>query len=158
MAINFPSSPATNDSFISPTGIEYIYDGVKWRLFKSAESVYASASNIGSGILSPTYGGTGVNNGTKTVTLSGNFALTLTQTANTNVTLPITGTLATLSGAETLASKTLSSPVLSGTLTANGSAGTEGQVLTSNATGVYWSSGSGTISTSKAIAMSMIFG
>ena len=64
MAINFPSSPATNDSFISPSGIEYIYDGVKWRLFKSAESVYANASNIGSGMLSPAYGGAVVNTST----------------------------------------------------------------------------------------------
>lgn len=45
-------------------------------------------------------------------TTSGNFALTLTQTAATNVTLPTTGTLATLTGAETLANKTLTAPVL----------------------------------------------
>ena len=53
------------------------------------------------------YGGTGVNNTGRTITLggnistansvttSGNFALTLTTTAATNVTLPTTGTLAT---------------------------------------------------------------
>jgi len=39
-------------------------------------------------------------------TTSGNFTLTLTQTANTNVTLPTTGTLATLAGAEALTNKT----------------------------------------------------
>ena len=44
---------------------------------------------------------------------------------------------------QTLTNKTLSSSVISGTLTANGSVGTAGQVLTSNATGVYWSTVSG---------------
>lgn len=43
------------------------------------------------------------------LTLSGAFALTLTQTAATNVTLPTTGTLATRDGVETLTNKTLAS-------------------------------------------------
>ena len=53
------------------------------------------------GILPGANGGTGVNNGNKTITLGGNlttsgaFATTLTTTADTNVTLPTTGTLAT---------------------------------------------------------------
>lgn len=69
-------------------------------------------------IISPIYGGTGVNNGAKTITLGGNlitagaFALTLTLTAATNVTLPTTGTLSTLAGIETLSNKTLTSPVI----------------------------------------------
>jgi hypothetical protein len=51
-------------------------------------------------ILTGTYGGTGVNNGSKTITLGGNlttsgaYNTTLTVTADTNVTLPTTGTLA----------------------------------------------------------------
>lgn len=39
--------------------------------------------------------------------MSGAFNLTLTSTANTNVTLPTTGTLATLAGVETLTNKSL---------------------------------------------------
>ena len=46
------------------------------------------------------------------LTTSGAYALTLTQTATTNVTLPATGTLATLAGSEILTNKTLTSPVL----------------------------------------------
>lgn len=69
-------------------------------------------------LINPTYGGTGVNNGSFTSTLAGNFStsgafpLTLTQTASTNVTLPITGTLATLAGTETFTNKTFTSPQL----------------------------------------------
>jgi hypothetical protein len=72
-------------------------------------------------IVGPTYGGTGVNNGTKTITLGGNFThtgahtLTLTTTANTNVTLPTTGTLATLAGTESLSNKTITASSFSGT-------------------------------------------
>lgn len=66
-----------------------------------------------SSLVTGAYGGTGVNNGTKTITLgdnlttSGAFPLTLTQTASTNVTLPTTGTLSTLTGTETLTNKTI---------------------------------------------------
>jgi len=64
------------------------------------------------------YGGTGVANTGKTITLGGSFTLTgdntlgLTTSANTSVTLPTTGTLATMSGTETFTNKTLTSPTL----------------------------------------------
>jgi len=65
------------------------------------------------GTLAAASGGTGVsNNAAMTVTGSGNFAYTRTLTGTTNVTLPTTGTLATLAGTETLTNKTLTSPVL----------------------------------------------
>lgn len=48
-----------------------------------------------------------------TLATSGAFSQTLTATAATNVTLPTTGTLATLAGAETLTNKTLTSPAIS---------------------------------------------
>lgn len=84
------------------------------------------------GTLNPAHGGTGVDNGTYTVTLGGNattggtfttvgtfatagnfttsgaFAMTLTATGVTNVTLPTSGTLATRAGAETFTNKTMS--------------------------------------------------
>lgn len=50
-------------------------------------------------VMGSTYGGTGVNNGSNTITLGGNlttsgaFTTTLIATANTNVTLPTSGTL-----------------------------------------------------------------
>ena len=64
------------------------------------------------------YGGTGVANTGKTITLGGNLttsgahATTITTTGATTVTLPLTGTLVTLDGAETLTQKTLTSPTL----------------------------------------------
>lgn len=69
-------------------------------------------------IIGPTYGGTGVNNGNKTITLGGNFThtgahtLSLATTGNTSVTLPTTGTLATLAGAETLTNKTITGAII----------------------------------------------
>jgi hypothetical protein len=47
---------------------------------------------------------------------SGAYSLTLTATALTNVTLPTTGTLATLAGTETLTGKTLTSPIITNPL------------------------------------------
>ena len=66
-----------------------------------------------SGALPAANGGTGVaNNAAMTVTGSGNFAYTRTLTGATNVTLPTTGTLATLAGTETFTNKTLTSPAI----------------------------------------------
>ena len=79
------------------------------------------------GIVAGQYGGTGVNNSGKTITLGGNlttagaFATTLTATANTTLTLPVTGTLATLAGTEALSNKTITASSFSGTtITASG--------------------------------------
>jgi hypothetical protein len=99
------------------------------------QSSITTLGTIGTGtwqgtIVSPVYGGTGVNNGSSTITLGGNlttsgaFATTLTVTGTTSVTLPTTGTLATLAGAETFTNKTLTSPTinagaLSGTFSGN---------------------------------------
>ena len=82
------------------------------------QSSITTLGTIGTGtwqgtVVGSTYGGTGVNNGSSTITLGGNLvtsganSLTLTTTGATNVTVPTTGTLATLAGAETLSSKTI---------------------------------------------------
>lgn len=95
------------------------------------QSTITTLGTIGTGtwqgtVINPTYGGTGVNNGSKTITLGGNlttsgaFNTTLTATANTTVTLPTTGTLATLAGTEALTNKTvngLNITTTTGTLT-----------------------------------------
>jgi hypothetical protein len=129
MAINFPSSPATNDTFTSPTGLEYIFDGVKWRSFKPSEPVVGTF-NANSAI-SLSAGGTNQN---ITLTPSGTGVVTTPASVGISNSAPshnlsVNGT-AYFGGAITIASNN--------TITANGSVGTAGQVLTSNTTGVYW--------------------
>lgn len=53
----------------------------------------------------------------------------------------------TISSTDTLTNKTLSSATLTGTLTANGSTGTNGQFLQSTATGVQWAAAGGSVTT-----------
>ena len=52
-----------------------------------------------------------------------------------------TGVVATLTGTQTLSSKTLENTTLSGSLTVGGSTGSAGQVLISTGTGVEWGAG-----------------
>jgi hypothetical protein len=81
-------------------------------------------------VIAGQYGGTGVANTGKTITLGGNlttsgaFATTLTATAATSITLPTTGTLATLAGAESLTNKKLGSLTTNGFITTTSSDGT----------------------------------
>ncbi len=86
------------------------------------------------------YGGTGVANTGKTITLGGNlttsgaFASTFTMTNTTTVTFPTTGTLATLAGTETFTNKRISPRVVtdgstSGTLTPTSDTADQYQML-----------------------------
>lgn len=90
----------------------------------SALPVWTTATGSGAPVraVSPTFTGTPVLPSTFTIgsnnfVRSGAHSLTLTTTGTTNVTLPTTGTLATRAGTETLTNKTITAPVLSGTVT-----------------------------------------
>jgi hypothetical protein len=89
------------------------------------QSSITTLGTIGTGtwqgtLIGSTYGGTGVNNAGRTITVAGNFAtaganaLTLTTTGTTNVTLPTTGTLVN-SAVTTLSSLASVGTITSGT-------------------------------------------
>lgn len=118
-------------------------DLVTTKSYRIANQLIANSTTLGSGIVNsslervavintgtwqgtivdPTYGGTGTNNGAKTITLGGNLAtvgnfnLSLILSATSNITLPSSGTVATLAGIETLTNKTvnLGNNIVSGT-------------------------------------------
>jgi len=92
-------------------------------------------------VIAGQYGGTGVANTGKTITLGGNlttsgaFASTFTMTAATSVTFPTTGTLATLAGTESLSNKTITASSFSGTtVTASGAVSLTGTTDASSTT------------------------
>jgi len=114
-------------------------------------------------VLGATYGGTGVNNGSNTITLGGNintagalttygaFPIAITATANTGVTLPTTGTLATLANSETLTNKTLGSGSTWNGNTINVGYGGTG-ITTATQYGIVYGNGSGPLQVTAAAA------
>jgi hypothetical protein len=122
---NLSFSGAYNLS-VTLTGATSITLPTSGTLVNTAVTSLSSLSTVGtitSGtwnatLISPTYGGTGVNNGSSTLTMAGNvthagsFTQSFTATGNTAVTLPTTGTLATLAGTETLTNKTVQARVV----------------------------------------------
>jgi len=100
----------------------------------STSLLAATSLTLGwTGLLSPARGGTGVNNGTNTLTLAGNlatsgaFASTFTMTGATNVTFPTSGTLATTGNTVASIAGTLNQVLANGT---SGSAQTGAVTLT----------------------------
>jgi len=126
------------------------------------QATITTLGTIGTGtwqgsVIGATYGGTGVNNGSNTLTLAGNvshagsFTQTFTATANTSVTLPTTGTLATLAGTEALSNKTITLSSFSGTTIAGSGAITFTSVTDASALGTAAVVLSGGLSVAKTI-------
>jgi len=97
-AFTFTGTLTANTAVTFPTTGTLVNTGVT--TLSSLISVGTITTGIWNGsIVGPTYGGTGVNNGSNTLTLGGNlitsgaFSTTLTATATTSVTLPTSGTL-----------------------------------------------------------------
>lgn len=108
-----PSSPVDGDLWTTSSGAYFRINGVTIPVALYSGMTY-DASQITTGILATARGGTGVSN-TGTLTLSGNTTIgssthtvAFATSANTSITLPTTGTLATLAGSETLTNKTMS--------------------------------------------------
>lgn len=123
----------TNFSNLNTDKLESTYSGALNSLTGGTSIATVGTVTAGTwnaSVVAGQYGGTGVANTGKTITLGGNFTTsgafttTLTATANTSVTLPTTGTLATLAGAESLTNKKLGSLTTNGLVTTSGADGT----------------------------------
>lgn len=124
---NFTTSGA-NALTLTTTGATNVTLPTTGTLVNTAVTSLSSLATVGTitsgtwngSIISPTYGGTGVNNGSSTITLGGNlttsgaFTTTLTVTGNTNVTLPTSGTLVN-TGVTALSSLATVGTITSGT-------------------------------------------
>ena len=102
ITLQVPTASASNRGALSSTD---------WSTFNGKQAALVSGTNIktvagvsllGSGdvgLIGGTYGGTGVNNGASTITVGGNvnysgaYTQTWTRTANTSLTLPVSGTV-----------------------------------------------------------------
>jgi hypothetical protein len=90
------SSPGAGHLWRNATALKF-YNGSATKTLAFTDSTMTGTWN--GGVISPTYGGTGVNNGTSTITLGGNlavsgaYATTFTVTATTALTLPTSGTV-----------------------------------------------------------------
>jgi hypothetical protein len=157
---------ATADDGTEPIYVRQ-YTGVFTTLTRTATLLDASGNTSFPGtVTAPTFSGALSGNASTATTLQTtrtingvnfNGSANITVTANTTnaltigtglsgtsfngsgaVTIAIDSTVATLTGTQTLTNKTLSSPTLTGSLTAGGSTGTNGQFLQSTGSGAQW--------------------
>lgn len=149
-----PSSPVSGDMWTTTDGIYVRIGSTTYPLAIVADGPGGlSADNVTSGILAGQYGGTGVNNSGKTITLGGNlttsgaYGLTLTLTGATNVTLPTSGTLVN-SAVTTLSSLVSVGTVTTGTWNASVVAGQYGGTGVANTGKTITVSGNTTIGSS----------
>jgi hypothetical protein len=151
---------------------EFTTDGSAYKTFNAAADIsgttlassvvtssLTSVGTIGTGVwngsvVAGQYGGTGVANTGKTITLGGNlttsgaYSLTFTLGATTALTLPDSGTLATLAGSESLTNKKLGSLTSNGIVTTSSGDGTLSVTATTG-------SGNVVLATSPAVATSI---
>jgi len=119
---NVPAQGGNSGKFLTTDG-----SAVSWTATSTITSLGTIATGVWNGtLIGSTYGGTGVNNGSSTLTMAGSvthaglFTQSFTATANTTLTLPTAGTLSTLAGTETLTNKTLTAPKIDLINDANG--------------------------------------
>lgn len=132
---NTAARPATANAgmfrFNNQTSTFEGYTGIAWSTVGGGVSSFSAGSTgftpsvastgavVLGGVLLPASGGTGVNNASNTITLSGNlatvggFPITLTTTGTTAITLPTSGTVVTTDATQTLTNKRLTPRVIS---------------------------------------------
>jgi hypothetical protein len=94
------SSPAAGHVWRNGTALKF-YTGSATKVIAYTDSVFTGTWN--GDVIAPVYGGTGVNNGTSTITIGGNLSIAgayttgFTVTGNTALTLPTSGTVAVTS-------------------------------------------------------------
>lgn len=97
------------------SGVLKLYDGTATKTLAYVDSTFTGGATWNGNIITGAYGGTGVNNGTSTITIGGNvtfsgaYTTTFTVGANTALTLPASGTVAVTSNKLSVFASTSSS-------------------------------------------------